>query len=355
MSAALRLVPPIAASADPALRPSSFDDYVGQAAVISQLRGAVSAARRGNWQLDHVLVAGPPGLGKTTLAQVIANELGAQLHATSAPAIEHRGQLASLLTSLGDGDVLFVDEIHALDRAIAEILYSALEDRVLDMPAGKKVIRVPLPKFTLVAATTHAGKLPAPLRDRFGITCQLRPYDEAELATIVARAARLLHLAIDQDGCAAVARRSRGVPRVANKLLRRVRDHAANACPSSVRNGVPIDGPVVVSALDATGLDALGLDDLDRRYLAAVADRPIGLDALAAQLGEDRRTLEEAIEPHLIQAGLVRREARGRVATDAGRAHLAQAQVAAEAANDAGRTMPQIAWEESEESEACLI
>jgi holliday junction DNA helicase RuvB len=345
VTAALRLVP-ADASTDPALRPTCFDDYVGQAAVVAQLRGAVRAARRGGWQLDHVLLAGPPGLGKTTLAQVVANELGARLHATSAPAVEHRGQLASLLTSLSDGDVLFIDEIHALDRAIAEILYSALEDRVLDMPAGKKVIRVPLPKFTLVAATTHAGKLPAPLRDRFGLALQLAPYAETELAQVVARAARLINLAIEPDGCAEVARRSRGVPRIANKLLRRVRDYAENGCPS-VRNGVPIEASIVAAALDATGVDARGLGDLDRRYLAAVADRPIGLDALAAQLGEDRRTLEDAIEPHLIQAGLVRREARGRVATDAGRAHLvhlAQPQVD-DFDDDAGRTMPQIAWE----------
>jgi Holliday junction DNA helicase RuvB len=322
--------------AEASLRPQRLAEFIGQEQARANLRVFIEAARTRGEALDHVLLVGPPGLGKTTLAQVVANELGARLHVTSAPAIEHRGQLASLLTSLGDGDVLFVDEIHALDRAIAEILYSALEDRVLDMPAGKRVIRVPLPRFTLVAATTHAGKLPAPLRDRFGITCQLKPYDEGDLAQIVARAARLLGLAIDPDGCTEVARRSRGVPRVANKLLRRVRDHASNACPSSARNGVSIDGPTVITALDATGVDARGLGDLDRRYLAAVADRPIGLDAIAAQLGEDRRTLEDAIEPHLIQAGLVRREARGRVATEAGRMHLTSTNTQPELAQPQG-------------------
>ncbi len=234
------------------------------------------------------------------------------MRVTSAPAIEHRGQLASLFTSLSAGDILFVDEIHALDRAIAETLYSALEDRVLDMSVGRRVIRVPLPRFTLVGATTHLGWLPAPLRDRFGITCHLRPYDVGALATIVARSAGLLDFTIDASGCAEIARRSRGTPRIANKLLRRVRDAAANIAP------LMIDGTVAAAALDEIGVDFAGLVELDRLYLGAVADRPIGLDAIAAQLGEDRRTLEDAIEPHLIQAGFVRREAHGRVATDAG-------------------------------------
>jgi len=324
-------------SGDPALRPTSFADYVGQTEVVSQLRGAVSAARKRGWQLDHVLLTGPAGYGKTSIAAVIAGELGAKLHVTSAPAIEHKGALATLLTALGEGDVLFVDEIHALDRKIAETIYSALEDGVIDLSAGKRVIRVTLPKFTLVAATTHAGKLPAPLRDRFGITCQLRPYGEAELTQIVARSASLLGVAIDDAGTREIARRSRGTPRVANKLLRRVRDAVANSGAGA------IGGVDVAAALDAVGVDFAGLTEIDRRYLAAVADRPIGLDAIASLLGEDRKTLEDAIEPPLLQAGLVRRESRGRVATDAGLAHLrAFAPAEPIESDDAGQTCPQM-------------
>ena len=197
---------------DPALRPTSFDDYIGQAEVIANLRQSVRAAKRGGWQLDHMLFAGPAGLGKTSLAGVIAAELGGKLRATSAPAIEHKGALASLLTTLEDGDVLFIDEIHALDRAVAECLYSAMEDRVIDLPAGKRVIRVPLPKFTLLAATTHAGKLSKPLLDRFGFVWQLKPYTLPEMATIIARSARKLGVAIDEEGALAIAAASRGVP-----------------------------------------------------------------------------------------------------------------------------------------------
>ena len=214
---------------DPALRPTSFDDYIGQSEVIATLRGAVRAALRGGWQLDHALLTGPAGYGKTSLAQVVANALGGKLHITSAPAIEHKGAIAALLTMLVEGDVLFIDELHALKREIAEMLYTAMEDHVLDMSVGKKVIRIPLPKFTLIGATTHAGKLPKPLRDRFGITCQLRAYNDNELATIVTRSATKLDVAIDEAGALAIARASRGTPRVANKLLRRVRDVAANA------------------------------------------------------------------------------------------------------------------------------
>jgi holliday junction DNA helicase RuvB len=318
---------------DPALRPTSFNNYVGQTEVVETLHGAVRAAKRGGWQLDHVLLAGPPGTGKTSLAQILANELGVKLHATSAPAIEHKGALASLLTVLGEGDVLFIDEIHALDRKIAEVLYTALEDRVLDMPAGKRVIRVPLRRFTLVGATTHAGKLPAPLRDRFGLHCQLRGYDERELATIVARSACLLGVAIDDGGALVIARASRGTPRVANRLLRRVRDVAANAAADGalVVHGdrVDINGPLAIAALDALGLDALGLDSLDRRYLAVVSGRSIGIgvEAICAELGEDRSTIEEAVEPWLLKAGLIQRSSKGRLATEAGREYLAIVEV----------------------------
>jgi Holliday junction DNA helicase RuvB len=318
---------------DPALRPTCFNDYVGQTEVISNLRGAVRAARRGGWQLDHMLMAGPAGLGKTSLAGVIAAELGAKLHATSAPAIEHKGALASLLTALSDGDVLFIDEIHALDRKIAECLYSAMEDRVIDLPAGKRVIRVPLPKFTLLAATTHAGKLPKPLLDRFGFVWQLRPYILPEMQTIVARAAQKLGVSINEDGALAIARASRGTPRIANRLLRRVRDVAANAAADGAimlygdhgHASSTINGPLAIAALGQLGIDSIGLDPLDRRYLALVADRSVGIEAICAELGEDRSTIEDVVEPLLMQAGLIKRGGRGRVATEAGREHLAEA------------------------------
>jgi len=340
---ALRLVPATAPPAsraaqhveDPALRPQSFDDYIGQAEVITNLRGAVRAAKRGGWQLDHQLFAGPAGLGKTSLAAVIAAELGGKLRATSAPAIEHKGALASLLTTLEDGDVLFIDEIHALDRAVAECLYSAMEDRIIDLPAGKRVIRVPLPAFTLLGATTHAGKLPKPLLDRFGFVWQLRPYTLPEMQTIILRSARKLGVAIDVDGAAAIARASRGTPRIANRLLRRVRDVAANAAADGalVLGGLEdlmcasgtVNGPLAGAALAQLGIDHLGLDALDRRYLTLVAERPVGIEAICAELAEDRSTIEDAVEPFLMQAGLIKRGGKGRLATDAGRAHLAEA------------------------------
>jgi Holliday junction DNA helicase RuvB len=315
-----------AASEDPALRPTSFADCVGQTEVVGNLREAVRAAKHGGWQLDHVLLAGPAGLGKSSLASIVAFELGAKLHATSAPAIEHKGQLASLLTALGEGDVLFIDEIHAMDRQLCEVLYLAMEDHVLDMPAGKRVIRVPLPKFTLVGATTHPGKLPAPLRDRFGLICQLRPYTLDELSLIVTRSARHLGIAIDDTGALAIARASRGTPRIANRLLRRVRDTAANAALNGaiMRYGdrSMVNGPLALAALHRLGIDQLGIDVLDRRYLALVANRPVGVEALCAALGEDRSTVE-TLEAYLAQSGLIMRTGKGRVATDAGREHLA--------------------------------
>ncbi len=328
---ALRLVPaaPRAAtlptSEDPALRPVSFDDYIGQTEVIANLRGAVRAAKRGGWQLDHQLFAGGAGLGKTSLAAVIAAELGGKLRATSAPAIEHKGALASLLTTLEEGDVLFIDEIHALDRTVAECLYSAMEDRVIDLPAGKRVIRVPLPKFTLFGATTHAGKLPKPLLDRFGFIWQLRPYTLPEMTTIVARSASKLGVAIDVDGATEIARASRGTPRIANRLLRRVRDFVMGADQhGGLTAHGPIGGPLVTAALAQLGIDHLGLDALDRRYLAIVADRPVGLEAICAELGEDKSTVEDAVEPWLLQANLIKRGGKGRLATEAGRDHLTE-------------------------------
>jgi holliday junction DNA helicase RuvB len=325
-----RPVAPRSTAEDPALRPTSFDDYIGQADVIENLRGSVRAARRGGWQLDHMLMAGPAGLGKTSLAAVVAAELGAKLRATSAPAIEHKGALASLLTTLEEGDVLFIDEIHALDRAVAECLYSAMEDHVIDLPAGKRVIRVPLPKFTLLGATTHAGKLPKPLLDRFGFIWQLRPYTLPEMTTIIARSATKLGVTIDEDGAMVIARASRGTPRLANRLLRRVRDAATNAAAAGAlvvhgehvgKNGA-INGPLAVAALARLGIDHLGLDPLDRRYLAVVAERPIGIEAICAELAEDRSTIEDAVEPFLLQAGLIKRGSKGRLTTAEGREHL---------------------------------
>ena len=339
---ALRLVPDAsprstrstATSEDPALRPVSFDDYIGQTEVIANLRGAVRAAKRDGRQLDHMLFAGPAGLGKTSLASIIAAELGGKLRATSAPAIEHKGALASMLTTLEPGDVLFIDELHALDRAVAECLYLAMEDRVIDLPAGKKVIRVPLPEFTLLGATTNAGKLSKPLLDRFGFIWQLRPYTLSEMTTIVARSAAKLGVAIDDDGATTIARASRGTPRIGNRLLRRVRDVASNAAADGAlvvcgledltcASGT-VNGPLAVSALAQLGIDHLGLDALDRRYLAVVADRPVGLEAICAELGEDKSTIEEAVEPFLMQAGLIKRGGKGRLATEAGRTHLAE-------------------------------
>jgi Holliday junction DNA helicase RuvB len=319
---------------DPALRPTSFDDYVGQSEVVENLRESVRAAKRGGWQLDHMLFAGPAGLGKTSLAGVIAAELGGKLHVTSAPAIEHKGALAALLTALAPGDILFIDELHALRREIAEMLYTAMEDRVLDMAGTKKVIRIPLPKFTLLGATTHAGKLPKPLLDRFGFVWQLRPYTLPEMTTIVARSAGKLAVAVDEEGAIAVARASRGTPRIANRLLRRVRDVAANAAADGalVVGGLEdmtcasgtINGPLAVAALAKLGIDHLGLDPLDRRYLALVADRPVGIEAICAELAEDKSTIEDAVEPFLMQAGLIKRGGKGRLATEAGRDHLAE-------------------------------
>ena len=348
MSAALRLVP-LAAPVPPddaALRPRTFDDYIGQAAIIANLRTSVRAAKLAGHQLDHMLMTGGPGLGKTSLAGVIAAELGARLRIASAPAISHRGELATLLIGLEPGDVLFIDEIHRLATPLQEMLYSAMEDGRVDLfGPDRRAISMNLPRFTLLGATTHAGLLSAPLLDRFGFVWQLQTYTVAELTAIVQRSARELGIAIDPDGVGEIARRSRGVPRIANRLLRRVRDVAIVAAADgalvprnhfSLRGGFAqperaclgtctINGPLAALALDQLEVDAAGLDGLDRAYLAVLAARhgaPVGIEALASALSQQRATIEDVVEPFLVQLGLIARTPRGRVATEAGVHHL---------------------------------
>ena len=309
---------------DAALRPKSLDEFVGQQAARENLRVFINAAKARGDALDHVLFFGPPGLGKTTLAQIIARELGVGFRATSGPVIAKSGDLAALLTNLEDGDVLFIDEIHRLAPAVEEILYPAMEDRALDLMIGEgpsaRSVRIDLPKFTLVGATTRQGLLTTPLRDRFGIPVRLHFYTVDELEKVVARAARLLGLALTSDGAREVARRSRGTPRIAGRLLRRVRDFAHAAGHDSV------DATAADAALNRLEVDALGLDAMDRRYLTMIADiyrgGPVGVETLAAGLSEPRDTIEEVIEPYLIQLGLVARTARGRCLNALGWKHL---------------------------------
>jgi Holliday junction DNA helicase RuvB len=308
---------------DAALRPKTLDDFVGQKAARENLRVFIAAAKSRGDALDHVLFFGPPGLGKTTLAQIIARELGVGFRATSGPVIAKSGDLAALLTNLEDGDVLFIDEIHRLAPAVEEILYPAMEDRALDLMIGEgpsaRSVRIDLPKFTLVGATTRQGLITTPLRDRFGIPVRLTFYSVEELEQVVRRAARLLGLSLTEDGAREIARRSRGTPRIAGRLLRRVRDFAQ-------AEGGEVDAEVADGALNRMEVDQLGLDAMDRRYLTMIADLykggPVGVETLAAGLSEPRDTIEEVIEPFLIQLGLVARTARGRCLNGRAWTHL---------------------------------
>ncbi|WP_294197390.1 Holliday junction branch migration DNA helicase RuvB [uncultured Sphingomonas sp.] len=309
---------------DAALRPKTLDDFVGQKAARENLRVFIEAARGRGDALDHVLFFGPPGLGKTTLAQIVAREMGVGFRATSGPVIAKSGDLAALLTNLEDGDVLFIDEIHRLQPAVEEVLYPAMEDRALDLMIGEgpsaRSVRIDLPRFTLVGATTRQGLLTTPLRDRFGIPVRLQFYTVDELERVVSRAAQLLDLGIARDGAVEIARRARGTPRIAGRLLRRVRDFA------NVAGVAVVDAAVADRALDRLEVDKLGLDAMDRRYLIMIADiyrgGPVGVETLAAGLSEPRDTIEEVIEPYLIQLGLVARTARGRVLNAGGWKHL---------------------------------
>lgn len=312
------------ASEESGLRPKTLHDFVGQRELKEKLTIVLEAARRRKEAVDHLLFAGPPGLGKTTLSAIIAEEMGVRLHITSGPALERAGDLAAILTKLEPGDVLFIDEIHRLSRTVEEILYPAMEDFHLDIVVGKgpsaSSIRLSLPRFTLVGATTRTGLITGPLRDRFGLVARLDYYDEDELEQIVVRAAGILHVRIDERGTREIARRSRGTPRIANRLLRRVRDFA------QVRSTGDIDDTTAREGLEVFGVDQRGLDKVDRAILGALCAQfhggPVGLSTLAISVGEQSETVEDVYEPYLIQQGLLARTPRGRVALAAAWEHL---------------------------------
>ena len=306
------------------LRPKYFNEYIGQREAKDNLNIYIQATKQRGEALDHVLLYGPPGLGKTTLAGIIANELGVNFRITSGPAIEKAGDLAAILTNLDEHDVLFIDEIHRLSRSVEEVLYSAMEDYALDIIIGKgpsaRSVRIELPKFTLVGATTRAGALAAPLRDRFGIVSRLEYYKQEELEFIVTRAADILNIGIEQAGASEIARRSRGTPRIANRLLKRVRDFA-----QVVGNGV-ITADIADEALKRLYVDKMGLDRIDRRVLKCIIENydggPVGIETIAAAVSEERDTIEDVYEPYLMQLGFLGRTPRGRVATKLAYDHL---------------------------------
>ena len=306
------------------LRPQYLDDYIGQKGVKENLKIFIEAARRRGEPLDHVLFYGPPGLGKTTLAGIIANELGVNIKITSGPAIERAGDLAAILTNLEENDVLFIDEIHRLNRSVEEVMYSAMEDYALDIIIGKgpsaRSIRLDLARFTLIGATTRAGSLSAPLRDRFGVISKFELYTVEELTEIIRRTARILGVTADEDSLVEMAKRSRGTPRVANRMLKRIRDF------SQVKGNGIIDMEITREALEALGVDELGLERLDREILSGIIERfnggPVGIDTIAASIGEERVTIEDVYEPYLIQTGLLYRTQKGRMVSPAGYKHM---------------------------------